>query len=101
MDLNQLQAECKRMNVTLYVVAEYYDLKQFAINYNLEKPIIGIDTHHYKTNFTSRYVKHFFQDVLGSARISKSNSYFYYFNSGQFLEEAKTFNEIVSSISLE
>jgi hypothetical protein len=100
LDLNLLQAECKRMNITLYVVAKYYDLKQFSIKYNLEKPIIGIDTDYYKTNFTSRYVKRFFRDVVDSARSSKSNSYFYYFESGNFLKESRTFDEIISSILL-
>jgi hypothetical protein len=97
-DLNLLQAECKRMNITLYVVAEYYDLKQFTIRYNLEKPIIGIDTYHYQTNFTSKYVKLFLRDVLDYKKSKKLNASFYYFYLDQLLYEATTFELILAKL---
>src|SRR4030095_7181358 len=61
--LNFLQQKCDRKGVTLYIVAEYYDTQLMQINYQLNKPISGIDVAYYNSNKTSKYLSKFIYDL--------------------------------------
>lgn len=98
LDLNTLQNICDKNNTTLYIVAEYYDLKKMYKKYRISKPIIGIDTKYYKTNFTSKYLKYFFTDLIeNKEKVNVKNTRYVYFKSGQHVEN---FNQLDESTLL-
>lgn len=90
-----LQDLCTKMNIELLVVAEYYDTQQMTKNHNLIRPIFGIDTKYYKSNFTTIYLNIFLQDLLievnhTTLKKIKYNNFFY-FRNGIYV---KSFNDI-------
>ena len=86
--LDLLQHHCDKNDLELFVVAEYYDTKKMSISYNIEHPIVGIDTEHYQTNFTSKYLPKFYEDLTNKAILKKNDDdtigRFFYFSNGQF-----------------
>jgi hypothetical protein len=76
--LGAVDAACKRKGVELFVLAQYYDVDLMAQNYGLARPIFGVDTRHYGTNLTSKYMARFLKD-LG---IKEPTEHFMYFQNG-------------------
>lgn len=77
--LNLVQERCNAKGIELFIVAEYYDDEFMNFNYNIEHPILGIDTKYYRTNFTSRYIFRFLNEL---ASVSKFENRFFYFENG-------------------
>lgn len=61
--LNLIQQKCDKKNITLYIVAEYYDSELMDIAYSIKSPIFGIDTDYYETNTTSKYLAAFLHEL--------------------------------------
>ncbi len=81
-------------NITLFIVAEYYDFKKMSAVTNLTSKLCGIDTYYYKTDFTSRYLKLFFKDVLHSDE--KVTDYkFFIFENGTLKGKYKYLDDVV------
>lgn len=81
-----LQSTCDSKNIELYIVAEYYDSEKMKINYNIKRPILGIDTEYYKTNLTSKYVKRFLDDIDPNSKWNDSSNRCLYFENGKFIK---------------
>ncbi len=62
--------------------------------YLIERPILGIDTYFYKTNFTKYYVSKFLSDLTGK-EFSYKESLFYFFNGASFCNEGNQVEEVV------
>lgn len=78
-DLDLIQQECNKLNIELFVVAEYFDSVAMSTEYKVDRPIFGIDTKHYKTNLTSKYVKRFIYDITDNV-INADQRYIYFEN---------------------
>ena len=61
--LNSMQQKCDTKKVALFIVAEYYDSELMQVNYNVSKPIFGIDVEYYQSNKTSKYLSKFIYDL--------------------------------------
>lgn len=91
--LEAVQAACTKAKIQLFIIAEYYDVQLMSKNYELEKPIVGIDTKYYKTNFTNKYVSKFFRDIgVNNSDIQR----FSYFENGIFIRSYS----LIDSISI-
>lgn len=77
--LNLVQERCNAKGIKLFIVAEYYDDELMNFNYNIERPILGVDTEYYRTDFTSRYMSRFLNEL---ASVSKFENRFFYFENG-------------------
>ena len=67
--LNSLQQKCDMKNITLFIVAEYYDNELMQINYTTSRPIFGIDVEYYQSNRTSRYLSKFIYDLTAKSEM--------------------------------
>lgn len=85
--LEIIQNFCNENGYSLYIVAEYYDIRSMDVNYNLERNIIGIDTKYYRTNFTSKYLKLFFEDVLSSKEYNSLTNKYLVFENHKFIKD--------------
>jgi hypothetical protein len=81
--IRRLQELCREKHIDFYVVAEYYDNAKMSLDYGLERPIYGIDTKHYHTDLTSKYISRFLTELIGTAE-RKGN--FLRFRQGVFAE---------------
>lgn len=71
-----LQARANAMHAELFIVAEYYDYDKMSVPYKLQRPIMGIDTKHYGSNLTSKYLSRFLKDLTGEKEAEGSLLYF-------------------------
>ena len=79
--LNSLQKKCDLKDISLFIVAEYYDTELLQVNYQTKKPIFGIDVSYYNSNLTSRYFSKFIFDLTGEKALTGR---FIYFENGVF-----------------
>ncbi len=86
---------CDSLNINLIIVAEYYDESKMNRNYSLKKPIVGIDTHYYKSKFTSKYLRGFLFD-LTSQNIEFQS--FLVFKVDEFINHSRTPNDALQFI---
>ncbi len=94
LDLELLQNLCDSINIELFIVAEYFDLHKMNTKYLIERPIFGIDTYFYKTNFTKYYVSKFLTDLTGK-KLSYKESLFYLFCGPTFYKEGNQIEDVV------
>lgn len=89
--LDNLQKLCDEKKVDLYVVAEYYDAAKMKLDYNIERPIFGIDTEHYHSNLTSKYLKSFLKDLTQK---ENTTGRYLYFNKDSLVQDYDSFEFI-------
>jgi hypothetical protein len=94
-----IQAYCDKYNVSLYVVAQYYDVKAMLKPIAVEKPIFGLDTKYYKSNIQEQYLKRFYRDITKEKRKKESGN-FIYFQNGNFKESFKYLDEVIQYLSV-
>lgn len=94
LDLELLQSYCDKINYELFIVAEYYDQTRMNKAYLINRPIIGIDTYYYESDFTKKYVSRFMKDLVDTA-FSYKGSLFYLFNHNEFKGEFHRLDEMV------
>lgn len=70
---NYAQEFCSRHGIDLFVIACYYNYDKMSFNFELDRPIFGVDTEYYKTNLTDRYLKRFKADLRGENSIIESD----------------------------
>lgn len=90
--LNLLQSYCHENSTTLFIVAEYYDVAKMELSYDIENPILGIDTEFYKTNKTNKYLELFFRDVDSS--IKNFNNRYFLFENGELSVNEESIKQI-------
>lgn len=89
--LEVVQNYCDEKNIDLYIVAEYYDSELMMVSHNIKRPIFGIDTKHYKTSLTRKYINLFLNDM----DISTVNEERYlYIKDGIFLKSAESIYDL-------
>lgn len=88
LSLESIQNYCYENGIELFIVAEYYDSNYMRINYNLKRPILGIDTKYYRTNLTSKYLKLFIYDLTSTKDIYED---YLYFNNGKYIKSSSAF----------
>jgi hypothetical protein len=90
--LEIIQNQCSLKKVNLFIVAEYYEPKLMAENYNLNNPLFGIDTEYYNSSLTKQYLSHFLYDLTGIKTIEKK---YLFFQNGIFQGEYTSIDEII------
>lgn len=91
--LDILQRRCKEKGLELFIVAEYYDNPLMTKEYDIERPISGIDTKYYRTNLTSKYTARFFSDLTGK-ELDKDYKRMWYFENGVFVKMVSEINDL-------
>lgn len=81
--------KCKNKNIKLFIVAEYYDTETMNKSYEMENPIFAIDTKHYKSNLTSKYLNSFISDLTLNS--STDNNSYLLFENGNFINSFESF----------
>lgn len=92
--LNPLQTICDENNVELLVLAEYYDAELMDEQYNLQRPIFGVDVEFYKQNLTSKYLPKFISDLTSGNYTNKDENRFLYFKNGEFIRSYNSVEEV-------
>ncbi|MBK8487000.1 MAG: hypothetical protein WAU21_04160 [Chitinophagales bacterium] len=87
-----LQEYCTNKKLELFIVAEYYDYDLMNKNYIIDKPIFGIDTKHYHTQFTSQYRSKFIFDLTQQNQYFQGN--FFYFQEGIFIKSVENLDSL-------
>lgn len=85
--LNLAQKYCEDRKIEFFVVAQYFDARKMTKNYELKRPIFGIDINYYHTNFTTKYVSRFSSDLTGSEDFSGNFAQFKAGNFRRFVTE--------------
>lgn len=62
---NYAQEYANNNNLELFIVANYYHYNKMTENFELVRPLFGVDTEHYRSNLTDRYMKKFKEDLIG------------------------------------
>ena len=78
--LNESQEMTSQANANLFVVAEYYDAELMDLNHLIDYPIIGIDTRHYKSEWTKKYLSRFLSELTGENTDHSSGRFFVFFD---------------------
>lgn len=89
--LNSLQSKCNLKDISLFIVAEYYDSELMQRNYQTQKPIFGIAVDYYNSNRTSRYLSKFIYDLTNEKDLIGR---FIYFENGLFKKSFEAIEEI-------
>lgn len=89
--LDLIQSKCLLKKFDLFVVSEYYSNKEMSEKYNLVNNIIGIDTKHYKSSLTQKYLSRFLMDLTGEKEI---NPRYLFFKNGNYQAAYNTVEEI-------
>ena len=91
-----VQSTCDSKKIELYIVAEYYDSENMKINYNIKRPIYGIDTEYYKTSLTTKYTRKFLFDIDSSLDFSKIKlgDRYLYFENGKFIKSYESVYDV-------
>ncbi len=92
--LDLLQQKCSKASVELVVVAEYYDCSRMLHSNKLKRPIVGIDTKYYQSNFTRTYIKRFLKDLTVDKHTAQKAGRFFYFNQGQLVSRVKSIDSL-------
>lgn len=80
-----VQRVCTEKGMELFIVAEYFDNEKMSIDYDIKRPIFGIDFKYYKTNRTSKYLEKFKADLTGT---DTTNGRILYFENGKFIKSS-------------
>ena len=81
LSLRAVQEYCDARGIELFVVAEYYDAPSMRLNHPVERPVFGVDCDHYATDLTGKYLKVFFNELLGE-KTNVTARYYFLFRHG-------------------
>jgi hypothetical protein len=84
--LELINNHCKKNNVSLFIVAEYYDSENMSYDYELDKNILAIDTKHYNTNLTSKYLNLFLKDIDNNLNYDDIPERYLYFEKDKYIK---------------
>ena len=92
---NYAQEYSSRQNVDLLIIATYYDYQKMNYDYNLDRPLLGIDTEYYRSNLTSRYLDRFKTDLIGKEAFEENKiGRFYLFESDSLVMVSSSIEEL-------
>lgn len=97
--LNLLQRRCEDLNVNLYIVAQYYDLQEMNVKYNIEHALMAIDNRYYNTIFVTNQLQEFLSDLTEVKHISDYQKMFYLFVNKEYVRSANRLSELVNQTS--
>jgi len=84
--LELINNHCKKNNVSLFIVAEYYDSENMSYDYELDKNILAIDTKYYNTNLTSKYLNLFLKDIDNNLDYDTIPERYLYFEKDKYIK---------------
>lgn len=84
--LELINNHCKKNNVSLFIVAEYYDSENMSYDYELDKNILAIDTKHYNSNLTSKYLNLFLKDIDNNLNYDDIPERYLYFEKDKYIK---------------
>jgi hypothetical protein len=90
--LQAAQTYCDSMNYSLYIISDYYDFNKTEPHFGTtEYPIFSINHFHYQTDFTDKYKKLFYKELIRNKKIPKEESYyrFYIFYKDNFINSRR------------
>ena len=87
---NYAQEYSNYNNLNLFIVAIYYEYNKMTVNYELVRPIFGVDTEYYSTNLTKRYLKKFREDLLEREWIEEEYPRFLLFQSDSLIASSES-----------
>ena len=79
---------CQKKNYKLFVVADYFDFKQFDAQYTKDLQIFIPNHKYYKTDYSNKYNRLFKEELMAGERLIKDNKYdrFLFFHNGNFVK---------------
>ena len=92
--LEVIQNYCNKNNFKLYIVSEYYDSEGMSRNHDIETNILAVDTKHYNTDLTKKYLNLFFNDVDKNIDYNNLENKYLYFEKDVFIKSAESIYQI-------
>ncbi len=72
----------------------YYDYSKMAVDYNLVRPVFGVDTEFYRTNLTDRYMKRFRENLFNGELMEEEKPRFVLFHSDSLIATSQDLEEL-------
>lgn len=86
--INVVQRECSKKKIDLYIVAEYYDGPTMNQDYQIDRPLFGVDVDYYRSSLCDVYIPKFMNDLIGT---SERENIFVEFRNGAY---TRTFDRL-------
>jgi hypothetical protein len=91
--LELIQAHCKKNNLSLFVVAEYYDAKIMSNEFEIDNNILAVNTKYYKSSLVNKYLTRFLIDIDSKLKYKNLNRYLY-FAGDEFINDYRSIYDI-------
>lgn len=91
--LELIQAHCKKNNLSLFVVAEYYDAKIMSNEFEIDNNILAVNTKYYKSSLVNKYLTRFLIDIDSKLKYKNLNRYLY-FEGDEFINDYRSIYDI-------
>lgn len=91
--LELIQAHCKKNNLSLFVVAEYYDAKIMSNEFEIDNNILAVNTKYYKSSLVNKYLTRFLIDIDSKLKYENLNRYLY-FEGDEFINDYRSIYDI-------
>lgn len=91
--LELIQAHCKKNNLSLFVVAEYYDAKIMSNEFEIDNNILAVNTKYYKSSIVNKYLTRFLIDIDSKLKYKNLNRYLY-FEGDEFINDYRSIYDI-------
>ena len=88
-----IQAHCKKNNLSLFVVAEYYDAKIMSNEFEIDNNILAVNTKYYKSSLVNKYLTRFLIDIDSKLKYKNLNRYLY-FEGDEFINDYRSIYDI-------
>jgi len=95
--LNASQHTADSIGADLFVVAQYYDVEMMDLNHAIKHPILGIDTEHYRSDWTDKYLNAFLEDFLKKKTEGGRGRKFILFEKGDFKGRYHRIEDLVAA----
>lgn len=90
------------LGVEYYIVLEYYEIKSITENYNISRPIFGVNCKYYRTNFVKSYITKFFNDVSnGESKYKYDNGRFLIYKEDSLIKQVTNINDVDRIIEIQ
>jgi hypothetical protein len=87
LSLDVARKKCEAQNSQLIVVSEFFDCHKTVLFFDKKQPLICIDPHYYKSDFTSGYLPKFLFDLTGIKNLHLAEGRYFFFENGKFVKE--------------
>ncbi len=85
--LSAVQQYCVKNKIELFIVTEYFesDIIEGQYTKEIQNPLFAVDFKHYKTNYCSKYMRLFKEDLLDGQVYTQNDLYnrYFFFSNGK------------------